>query len=80
MERKPHINQDISAKVLRQSDFTLPIICTIPLKEVFEDLSFTDLLKSRTIKYKMLGYITLDLAGVPLKVPFDYEGVESIGF
>ena len=73
-----HIKQDVATKILAQSDFTLPIICTVPLKDIFKDLKITDLLKSQKIQYQMTGYLTINLAGVPVKVPFDVEGEEKL--
>jgi len=74
-----HINQDVSVKMPAQSDFSLPISGTIPLQDVFKDLKLKDILKSMKIEYQIVGYLTIDLAGVAIKVPFDYEGEESLG-
>jgi len=76
--KSTHIKQDVSIKIKAQSDFTLPIIATVPLKDIFEDLKITNLLKSQKIDYRMTGYLTLNLAGLPIKVPFDYEGEERL--
>lgn len=73
-----HIKQDVSVKMPAQSDFTLPIVCSVGLKDVFEDLKLKDLFKAKKIKYQMNGYLTIDLAGVPIKVPFDVEGEEKL--
>jgi len=74
-----HIKQDVSVKMPAQSDFTFPITGTIPLREVFKDLKLKDILQTMKIKYQIVGYLTIELAGVPIKVPFDYEGEESLG-
>lgn len=73
-----HIKQEVSTKILALSDFSLPIICTVPLKDIFKDLKLKDLLKSKKIKYQMTGYLTIELAGIPVNVPFDVEGEEKL--
>lgn len=73
-----HVTQDVSAKVSAQSDFTLPIICKIPLEDIFKELKLTDVLKSPQIEYEMIGHITVNFAGVDIEVPFNYEGVERL--
>ena len=78
-KKSTHIKQDVIAHMPPYSDFTLPIVCSIPLGEIFQDLKLTDLLKSKTISYKMLGHLKLGLGGLDVKVPFSYEGEESLG-
>ena len=73
-----HIKQDISIKMPAHSDFMIPIICMVPLKDVFEDFKIKDLLSSQLIQYQMTGFLTIDLGGLPIKVPFDYNGEERL--
>jgi len=74
--KSTHIKQEVATKIKAQSDFTLPVICTVPLTDIFQDFKIADLLKSQEIKYRMEGYLTVEIAGVPIKVPLEYEGEE----
>ncbi len=78
-QKTTKINQDISAKMSPNSDFSLPIKCKIPLKEVFKDFKFKDILKEKVLRYKLDGYLKIGLGNVELKVPVTFEDEESFG-
>ena len=73
-----HIEQKVSTKMPANSDFTLPIICSVSLKDIFQELKIKDLLKAKTIKYRVDGHLTIDLGGVGIDIPFDHEGEEKL--
>lgn len=73
-----HIEQNVSSKMAANADFTLPIICSVPLNEIFQELKLKDLLKSPKVKYRLDGHLTLDLGGVGIDIPFDHEGEEKL--
>ncbi len=77
-KKTTHIKQDVSTKMPAKSDFTLPIICSVPLKEIFQELKLKDLLKAKNIDYRVTGHLTIDLGGVGINVPFDHEGKEKL--
>ena len=74
-----HVEQEVSSKMPANADFTLPIICSVSLKDVFKDLNLMDLLSPKLIDYKMVGHLTIDLGGVGIDIPFDHEGNEDLG-
>ncbi len=78
-QKVTHITQSLRASMPARSDFTLPLELKIPLEEVFQDLSFKDLLNSKTIDYEMVGHFKMGLGEAMIKVPFSYEGQERLG-
>lgn len=71
------IRQDVSATMPANSDFSLPIECKIPLREVFEDLKLRDILSAKVLKYKMDGHLKIGLGNLEIKVPVVFEGEEK---
>lgn len=78
-DKTTHIKQEVSAKMPAKSDFSLPIVCSVPLKDVFQELKLKDLFNAKKITYRMTGHLTIDLGGVGIDVPFDHEGEEKMG-
>ncbi len=76
-KKTTQVRQDVTATMPANSDFTLPIECKIPLKEVFEDLKLKDLLSAKVLKYKMDGHLKIGLGNLEVKVPVTYEGEEK---
>lgn len=74
-----HVEQEVSSKMPANADFTLPIVCSVSLKDVFKDLKLMDLLSPKVIEYRMLGHLTIDLGGVGIDIPFDHAGKEDLG-
>ena len=60
-QKVTHITQSLRARMPARSDFTLPLELKIPLEDVIQDLSFKDLLSSRTINYQMIGHFKMGL-------------------
>jgi LEA14-like dessication related protein len=79
-KKATHITQELRAKMPAKSDFILPIKVTIPLQEIFEDVKFKDILKSRTVIYELKGNFKMGIGNALIKVPFNYTGKESLGF
>lgn len=75
-----HIRQDVRAEMKSNSEFTLPLDFNVPLKEVYKDLkpSLGNLLKKRTVNYRMDGTLKVGLGSVEVAVPVDYAGEEEV--
>ena len=73
-----HLTQEIKATMPPQSDFALPIICEIPLDDVFKNFDTSQLLSSLKIDYRMDGHLKVGLGSANVRVPFSYEGTEPI--
>ncbi len=77
-----HIRQDVSAKMKSNSEFTLPLDFSVPLKEVYKDLkpALGNLLKKRKLGYRMEGTLKVGLGSVEFAVPVDFAGEEEVRF
>lgn len=76
------INQNVSAEMNAQSEFTLPLDFDVSLKDIYKDgkSAIGSIFKSRKIKYKMIGTLKVGLGSVEFSVPVDYEGEEKVKF
>ncbi|MEM7103166.1 MAG: LEA type 2 family protein [Bacteroidota bacterium] len=75
-KKMSRVEQDVSASIGANSDFSLPIILDIPLKELaghLEKPKNFNLLKKKEVKIKLEGYIIVSAAGVNIRVPMTYE-------
>lgn len=74
------IRQDVSAKIASKSDFKLPVEFDVPLTEVFKDLelSLGDIFKKQEIDYHIKGTATVNVAGIDIEIPVDYEDKEEL--
>jgi len=77
-KKSTHIRQDLQSTMPAKSDFALPIKYKIPLKEVFKGIKLQEIMKMRSLKYKMDGHLKIGLGSVEVKVPVTYEGEEKI--
>lgn len=75
-----HINQDVSAVMKANSNFTLPLSFDIDLKDLFKDgkSALGGLLKTQKIQYKMKGTLKVGVGSIEIAVPVEYEGEEEI--
>ncbi len=74
------IDQNLSASMPANSDFTLPLEFAVPLKDVFQDIkpSLGGIFKKREVNYEIMGDIKIGLGGVDIKVPMTYSGTEEL--
>ena len=77
-----HIRQDVRAEMNANSEFTLPLDVSVPLKEVYKDLkpSLGNFLKNRKLGYRMDGTLKVGLGSVEIAVPVDFAGEEEVRF
>lgn len=77
-----HIRQDVRAEMNANSEFTLPLDFSVPLKEVYKDLkpALGNVFKKRKVAYRMDGTLKVGLGSVEIAVPVDYAGEEEVRF
>ncbi len=74
------IQEEVSATMKANAEFSLPLSFEIPLEKVIEDIQPTigDIFKKKMVGYKLKGTINVGLGNLELKVPVEMEGEEEV--
>jgi LEA14-like dessication related protein len=81
-KKMTRVRQDVSATMPANSDFTLPLSFEVPIEEVLNDLkrNVFDVLKKKTVDYRLDGHIKVGFGNVEVAVPVEHEGTEVLKF
>lgn len=75
-----HVEQDVEVRVLKSSNFTLPLKFTVPVSDILDKGSpgLLKILKVRKVPYRLDGHVRISFGATEIEIPVDYSNEEPL--
>ncbi len=74
-KKSAFVQQELESTMPANSEFSVPLKIDVPVKKAFKGLGMAigGIFKKKKALVRMTGFIRVKMAGVGMKIPFDYE-------